>query len=904
MATSQNQGFIEQLREMRNTRMQQLRQSGQQATLLNRQITAMTTLNKTMEAVLRAQTSSTTALKDINNKQSNIYRQNEQMSKSINNLASSITRSMGSMASAVGRGASGAASAVGSAGGTVVGAASSVASGVASTLAKMLPFAIAGVVGKMAVWDNMDDSVKKDLSDSFGNLVESVFGSIDTSGLKKVTAPITKEFGIVLGALGDTMDGVSSKLAKVAKKMEDIDFERVAKKLEEVSKTTINVITNVSDRLLGIINNPELKYYLDKGQAAYNVMKDVNVPVPEVTSATISAAVGGGGVAYGAYKSNQLAKSAKQAQPVAQTAASAAVASKMPTATSPRKLTDKEIKIMQKSLESMKKFKLGNSVISLLVGRLAALSELGMISGGMKFLKVLKEYKAGSAATAALSGIAAAISYFNMQLIYEQIDIMVSTGVISAGDGEWLRGYLTTEEVSSLAGSIIFGTAGFIGGGLAAGPIGAVGVGAAGSISGGAVGADVGRFGYETVNPMPETLKTTDFERKTENILKQQYYNQQQNAEGNKLKDLEAKVSRGRRSDVKPQGAMTPPSASTTSAMGVVGASEGGAAGYDAIYGFSGIGGDPSIPKTHGGKNLSQLTIGQVLAIAKSRGKNRGAVGKYQFMPSTLEYLLQHAGLTMNDLFSPENQDLLYRVFTELNGQELRKRGIEPTPENLHLAHALGAAGAAQLLKADPNAIAADVLGFKVGSDARITNPQLEQTTGKYIASISGKYKGGVMADTTTSIASSASTPSFADADPSTATTSTSYAENYARRKKEAKEAEKYEEGSESFVGPMMAKSETTKPSMLSAFASQFGINSFTSDFAQKTKELTDVVNSMFQTQTQQQAPVVVSDNSNVTNVINNSAGGGGGPTVNQVVSTHMANMNWQFNSLSGGVRA
>lgn len=850
MATSQNQGFIEQLREMRNTRMQQLRQSGQQATLLNRQITAMTTLNKTMEAVLRAQTSSTTALKDINNKQSNIYRQNEQMSKSINNLASSITRSMGSMASAVGRGASGAASAVGSAGGTVVGAASSVASGVASTLAKILPFAIAGVVGKMAVWDNMDDSVKKDLSDSFGNLVKSIFGDIDTSGVKKVIEPISKEFGIILGALGDTMDGVSSKLARVAKKMEDIDFERVARKLEEVSKTTINVITNVSDRLLGIINNPELKYYLDKGQAAYNVMKDVNVPVPEVTSATISAAVGGGGVAYGAYKSNQLAKAAKQAQPVAQTAASAAVASKMPTATSPRNLTDKEIKIMQKSLESMKKFKLGNSIISLLVGRLAALSELGMISGGMKFLKVLKEYKAGSAATAALSGVAAAISYFNMQLIYEQIDIMVSTGVISSSDGEWLRGYLTTEEVSSLAGSIIFGTAGFVGGGVIAGPIGAVGVGAAGSISGGAVGADVGRFGHETFSPMPETLKTTDFERKTENILKQQYYNQQQNAEGNKLRDLEAKISRGR-----------PPSASMSD------------------------------------YNQTQLTGYLVDFIKRKEGFRARPYGDY----NQLSIGYGTKAKSPDEIIDEKEAER--RMIEELRGFQKtvldynNKYGYNWNQSQIDaltsFTYNLGPGGLDQLLAG----------GKRSNEEIAMKMKEYNKAGGKLNESLV-KRRGAEIAMFTggTSPNKVGTDPTYApvEQEPPTST----FAENVARRRKEAKEAEKYEEGSESFVGPMMAKSETTKPSVLSAFASQFGINSFTSDFAQKTKELTDVVNSMFQAQTQQQAPVVVSDNSNVTNVINNSAGGGGGPTVNQVVSTHMANMNWQFNSLSGGVRA
>ena len=122
MATSPDKGFLEQLREMRNTRMQQLRQGGQQAGLLNKQIAAITTLNKTMESVLRAQNSSNATLKNLSTSQTNVSRQTEQMSKSINNLSSSITRSMGSMASAVGKGTSGAASAVGSTGGAVAGA--------------------------------------------------------------------------------------------------------------------------------------------------------------------------------------------------------------------------------------------------------------------------------------------------------------------------------------------------------------------------------------------------------------------------------------------------------------------------------------------------------------------------------------------------------------------------------------------------------------------------------------------------------------------------------------------------------------------------------------------------------------------------------------------------------------
>jgi hypothetical protein len=871
MATSADRGFIEQLREMRATRTQQLRQGNQEAALLNRQITSLNNLDKTMRAVLKTQNLSASSLKDINTKQNNMIRQSDQMSKSISNLSTSITKSVSSLASAAVKGTG---SAVGSAGGAVVGAASSVASGVASSLAKALPFAIAGVVGKMFVYDKMDDSTKKELGESFSRLMKSIFGDVDTSSFGKVVKPITKEIGIVFGALGDTLGGVTEQITKLVKKIEDMDFKRVSEALDSVSKT-----------VLGIINNPELKYYIDKGIAANKAAGKMAEYIPEDRSAVVSATVGAGALAYGAVKGSQkIAAGTSQAQPVAQAATSAATASRLSTATVSRNLTDKEIKVMQKSLEAMKKFKLGKGAIALLVGRLAALSELGMISGGAKFLTALKNYKAGNVATAALSGVAVAITVFTIQMINEQIDTMVMNGIVSQGDGEWLKGYLQSEEISSLVGSIVFGTAGFVGGAFA-GPIGSVGLGIAGTISGGSVGADVGRSGYEFFNPMPDTLKSTDYEQKTNNILKQQYYNQSQ------LRNNQNDSRRFDRAEAaKPQGALTPNSAShSTSAMDIVGMSEGGAAGYDAIYGFSGPGGDPSIPRSHGGKNLSQLTIGEVIAIGKSRGKNRGALGKYQFMPTVLEFLLAPAKLTKNDIFSPENQDHLYRVFTQLNGMELKKRGIELTAENLHLAHAVGAKGAAKLLKADPNAIAADVLGFEVGSAARDTNPQLEKPTSEYIASITGKYQNGNISTSQTSIAQAAISAPM---------TVTSVADNYARRKKEAKEAEKYEEGSDSFVGPLLKETKQS-PSQFAGMS----IKQFTSDFAKTTQDLTNVFQEIFALQNTQPASMISNDQSTNINQVN-SGGGGGGPSISSVISGSMADRNWQFNALAGSSTA
>ena len=74
--------------------------------------------------------------------------------------------------------------------------------------------------------------------------------------------------------------------------------------------------------------------------------------------------------------------------------------------------------------------------------------------------------------------------------------------------------------------------------------------------------------------------------------------------------------------------------------------------GYDAVAG-SGTG----IP------GLSNMTFGQARAQA---GNN--AIGRYQFIPETMEAALKAAGMSMNDKFSPENQDRLATAWI-LNGQ-------------------------------------------------------------------------------------------------------------------------------------------------------------------------------------------------------------------------------------------
>jgi len=190
-------------------------------------------------------------------------------------------------------------------------------------------------------------------------------------------------------------------------------------------------------------------------------------------------------------------------------------------------------------------------------------------------------------------------------------------------------------------------------------------------------------------------------------------------------------------------GAVTPTSTGGN-LQTVIGKNEGGAAGYDAIYGYSNAGGDKSIPAANGGRNLSQLTIGEALKIGDSRMKdNAGALGKYQFLPNTLRSAMKTAGLDESKPFSAENQDKLFEALKQDNAKLLKAEGVPVTDSNLYLAHAVGAGKVPDLLNpANQDKIAADVVGLAKGSAARKTNPQLEQPVKDYVASISGNVPG------------------------------------------------------------------------------------------------------------------------------------------------------------------
>lgn len=148
---------------------------------------------------------------------------------------------------------------------------------------------------------------------------------------------------------------------------------------------------------------------------------------------------------------------------------------------------------------------------------------------------------------------------------------------------------------------------------------------------------------------------------------------------------------------------------SVSSVSKAIGASEAGGS-YDIAFGdVMGRGGKiknlkgVKTAEEFANKKLSEMTLEEVLKFQNDRdSKNKGtsAVGKYQFMKKTLfgadlkGGLVQQAGLSMNDKFSPQTQEKLQEVFLGQNASILKRAGVPTTPGYLYMAHYIGPYGA------------------------------------------------------------------------------------------------------------------------------------------------------------------------------------------------------------------
>lgn len=115
------------------------------------------------------------------------------------------------------------------------------------------------------------------------------------------------------------------------------------------------------------------------------------------------------------------------------------------------------------------------------------------------------------------------------------------------------------------------------------------------------------------------------------------------------------------------------------------------------------------------------------------------ATGRYQFTEDTwADMMARHPdlGLTKNGRKNREQQERAVRVFTQENSDFLKSKGFAPSEANLYLAHFLGAGGAVTMLKANPEAIAAEILPKAAVSNPTVffKGPGLGRTVAEVIA--------------------------------------------------------------------------------------------------------------------------------------------------------------------------
>lgn len=133
---------------------------------------------------------------------------------------------------------------------------------------------------------------------------------------------------------------------------------------------------------------------------------------------------------------------------------------------------------------------------------------------------------------------------------------------------------------------------------------------------------------------------------------------------------------------------------------------------------------------------------------ANAKNPNSSATGAGQFLDSTwLATVKAHRpdlleGRTTADVLALRNDKALSREMVSHlandNAQFLRNQGIQPTDGDIYLAHFLGPRGASQVLKADPGASVASI----VGQDVVDANPFLKGMTVSDVRAWSNKKMG------------------------------------------------------------------------------------------------------------------------------------------------------------------
>lgn len=212
-------------------------------------------------------------------------------------------------------------------------------------------------------------------------------------------------------------------------------------------------------------------------------------------------------------------------------------------------------------------------------------------------------------------------------------------------------------------------------------------------------------------------------------------------------------------------------------------------------------------PATRPNMAASQPVVGEVpesyyarLKSAESAGRadarnpRSTATGLYQFTEGTWRDVMRahpELDLTSDGRTDPEQQERAIRAFTEDNRRVLvNELGRAPTVGELHLAHFLGAGGAAEVIQA-PNETPAETL---VSRGAVNANPEVlrGKTAGEIKAWAAGKQGGRQMASAEPSVMSDAveADPMLAGIDPKTLESLTNRAERRVNERRSALRAD------------------------------------------------------------------------------------------------------------------
>lgn len=143
----------------------------------------------------------------------------------------------------------------------------------------------------------------------------------------------------------------------------------------------------------------------------------------------------------------------------------------------------------------------------------------------------------------------------------------------------------------------------------------------------------------------------------------------------------------------------------------------------------------------------SKIKVAESSGDLRAKNPNSTALGPYQFLKGTwYNYYVRRfgtGGLSRAEIYAkrtdPRLNEILMDDLMQDNAAFLRKNGHAVNPGNLYLAHFAGMDGANKVLRSDPNASVASVLG----RDVVTANPFLKGWTTSQLADWAGRKMGG-----------------------------------------------------------------------------------------------------------------------------------------------------------------